>query len=224
MLASVFAKTTRDRWKGMAIAMFSLGLLLWMVMAVYQDIDISAYSELPEVFLSIMGIPEGADVASLAVGVMYGFYGALTLAGLAVSMGSASVAGEERDGTIGLLLGNPKSRTNVLVSKAASMLLLVGLGALALWGAAPLVAGFLDVRMGGMQVGPTPFTCSSMPFSTASWPWPSAPGRESAGWRREYRPGSWPSASWRSASSPSSRGGRTLPKCSPGTTSTTGNR
>ncbi len=97
MLASVFAKTTRDRWKGMAIAMFSLGLLLWMVMAVYQDIDISAYSELPEVFLSIMGIPEGADVASLAVGVMYGFYGALTLAGLAVSMGSASVAGEERD-------------------------------------------------------------------------------------------------------------------------------
>ena len=154
MLASVFAKTTRDRWKGMAIAMFSLGLLLWMVMAVYQDIDISVYTELPEVFLSIMGIPEGADVASLAVGVMYGFYGALTLAGLAVSMGSASVAGEERDGTIGLLLGNPKSRTNVLVSKAASMLLLVGLGALALWGAAPLIAGILDVRMGGMQVGP----------------------------------------------------------------------
>ena len=154
MLASVFAKTTRDRWKGMAIAMFSLGLLLWMVMAVYQDIDISVYSDLPEVFLSIMGIPEGADVASLAVGVLYGFYGALTLAGLAVSMGSSSVAGEERDGTIGLLLGNPKSRTNVLVSKAASMLLLVGLGALALWGAAPLIAGILDVRMGGMQVGP----------------------------------------------------------------------
>jgi ABC-2 type transport system permease protein len=153
MLASVFAKTTRDRWKSMAIAMFSLGLLVWMVMAVYQDIDISVYSDLPEVFLSIMGIPDGADVASLAVGVMYGFYGALTLAGLAVSMGSASVAGEERDGTIGLLLGNPKSRTNVLFSKAASMVLLVGLGSLALWGAAPLVAGILDVRMGGMQIG-----------------------------------------------------------------------
>jgi ABC-2 type transport system permease protein len=153
MLASVFAKTTRDRWKAMAIAMFSLGLLLWMVMAVYQDIDISVYTELPEVFLSIMGIPEGADVASLAVGVMYSFYGALTLAGMAVSMGSASVAGEERDGTIGLLLGNPKSRTNVLVSKAASMVLLVGLGSLALWGAAPLLAGILDVRMGGMQIG-----------------------------------------------------------------------
>lgn len=154
MLASVFAKTTRDRWKGMAIAVFSLGLLLWMVMVVYQDIDISAYTELPEVFLALMGIPEGADVASLGVGVMYSFYGAMTLAGLAVSMGSASVAGEERDGTIGLLLGNPKSRTNVLISKAASMVLLVGLGSLGLWGAAPLLAGILDVNMGAMQIGP----------------------------------------------------------------------
>ena len=154
MLASVFAKTTRDRWKGMAIAVFSLGLLLWMVMVVYQDIDISAYTELPEVFLALMGIPEGADVASLGVGVMYSFYGAMTLAGLAVSMGSASVAGEERDGTIGLLLGNPKSRTNVLISKTASMVLLVGLGSLGLWGAAPLLAGLLDVNMGAMQIGP----------------------------------------------------------------------
>ena len=154
MLASVFAKTTRDRWKGMAIAVFSLGLLLWMVMVVYQDIDISAYTELPEVFLALMGIPEGADVASLGVGVMYSFYGAMTLAGLAVSMGSASVAGEERDGTIGLLLGNPRSRTNVLISKAASMVLLVGLGSLGLWGAAPLLAGILDVNMGAMQIGP----------------------------------------------------------------------
>ena len=154
MLASVFAKTTRDRWKGMAIAVFSLGLLLWMVMVVYQDIDISAYTELPEVFLALMGIPEGADVASLGVGVMYSFYGAMTLAGLAVSMGSASVAGEERDGTIGLLLGNPKSRTNVLISKTASMVLLVGLGSLGLWGAAPLLAGILDVNMGAMQIGP----------------------------------------------------------------------
>lgn len=153
MLASVFLKTTRDRWKAMAIGMASLVLLLWMAMAVYRDIDLSIYTELPEVFLSIMGIPSGADVASLAIGVMYSFYGALTLAGLAVSMGSASVAGEERDGTIGLLLGNPKSRTTVLVSKAASMTLLVGLGSLALWGAAPLIAGILDVRMGGMQIG-----------------------------------------------------------------------
>jgi ABC-2 type transport system permease protein len=153
MLASVFLKTTRDRWKAMAIAMVSLGLLLLMAMAVYRDIDLSIYTELPEVFLSIMGIPDGADVASLAVGVMYGFYGALTLAALAVSMGSASVAGEERDGTIGLLLGNPKSRTHVLVSKAASMVLLVGLGSLFLWGSAPLIAGILDVRMGGMQIG-----------------------------------------------------------------------
>ncbi len=153
MLVSVFAKTTRDRWKGMVIAIFTLALLLLMAMAVYRDIDLTVYMDLPEVFLSMMGIPDGADTAALAVGVLYGFYGALTLAAMAVSMGSASVAGEERDGTIGLLLGNPKSRTHVLVAKAGSMLLLVGLGALALWGIAPLIGGMLDVSLTGMEVG-----------------------------------------------------------------------
>ncbi len=41
------------------------------------------------------------------------------LAGLAIAMGSASIAGEESAGTMGLLLGNPKSRTYVLASKGA---------------------------------------------------------------------------------------------------------
>ncbi|MGZ5384853.1 MAG: hypothetical protein ACXWH0_12810, partial [Acidimicrobiia bacterium] len=67
MLATVFTKTTRDRWKGVTIAIISLVLLLLMAMAVYRDIDMSIYTDLPEVFLSLMGIPDGADVASLAV-------------------------------------------------------------------------------------------------------------------------------------------------------------
>jgi ABC-2 type transport system permease protein len=68
-------------------------------------------------------------------------------------MGSASIAGEERDGTIGLLLGNPKSRTHVLASKAASMVLLVALAVVALWGSAYVAAAILDVEISGMHVG-----------------------------------------------------------------------
>jgi ABC-2 type transport system permease protein len=153
MLVSVFTKTTRDRWKGMIIASVSLALVLLMAMAVYRDFDLDIYAGLPDAFRSIMGIPDGADAAGLAIGVMYGFYGAMTLAALALSMGAASVAGEERNGTIGLLLGNPKSRSHVLVSKAVSMVLLTGLGAFVLWGAAHGVAAILDVSIAGMQVG-----------------------------------------------------------------------
>ena len=152
MFANVFTKSTRDRWKGMAIAVVSLAALLFMAMGVYKEIDITAYASLPEALRSIMNIPDGADAAGLGIEVLYGFYGALTLAALALSMGSASLAGEERNGTIGLLLGNPKSRTSVLLSKMASMVLLTALGALFLWGAARIVAILLNVRLTGMKV------------------------------------------------------------------------
>ncbi len=152
MLATVVTKTVRDRWKGMAIAAGSLALMLFFGMAVYRDIDLSVYTDLPEVFRTLVNIPKDADVGSLAYGAIYSTYGALTLAGLAISMGSASIAGEERNGTMGLLLGNPKSRTYVLVSKAGAMIVLTAVGALVLWGAALVVPAFLDVEITGMHI------------------------------------------------------------------------
>ena len=153
MLANVFTKTTRDRWRGTAIAAASLAAMLMFAMAVYRDIDLAVYTELPEVFRSLMNIPEGADVASLAVGVAYGLYGALTFAALALVTGAGSIAGEERAGTIGLLLGNPRSRTQVMVSKAGAMVVLTALGAAALWLAALIVPQLLNVELGQMAVG-----------------------------------------------------------------------
>ncbi len=153
MLATVLTKTFRDRWKGEAIAAVSLALMFLLGMSVYRDIDLSVYTDLPEVFRSLMNIPADADVGALAYGAIYTSYGALTLSALALSMGSASIAGEERNGTIGLLLGNPKSRTHVLVSKAANIILLTGLGSLLLWGSGLLVPAILDVDITGIHVG-----------------------------------------------------------------------
>lgn len=153
MLASVFTKTFRDRWKGWLIAVSSLSLLLVLAMSVYQDIDLGVYTTLPEVYRSLIGISEEADVGSLAIKALIGSYGAMTMAAMALAMGAVSIAGEERNGTLGLLLGNPKSRTHVLVSKAASMVLLTALGILVLWAATHLTAGALDVSIEGMDVG-----------------------------------------------------------------------
>ncbi len=152
-LANVFTKTTRDRWKGMAIGVATLSLLLLFGMTMYRDIDLSVYTNLPEAMRTLMNIPKDADVASLAYGAIYGSYGALTLAALSLSMGSASIAGEERNGTFGLLLGNPKSRTSVLVSKAGSMFVLTGAGALFLWGTGMITPVLLDVSITGIHVG-----------------------------------------------------------------------
>ncbi len=153
MLATVFTKGIRDRWVGTTVAAGALVTWLLVAMAAYRDIDIGFYTDMPEIFRSLMNIPDDADIGALAYGMMFGFAGAVTLAGLAVSMGAASIAGEERDGTLGLLLGNPKSRAHVLVSKAAAMMMLIALATLVLWGAAEAIPRLLDVSIGGMAIG-----------------------------------------------------------------------
>jgi hypothetical protein len=150
MLTNVFTKTTRDRWIGAAVAGGAISLWLLLGASVYRDIDLSIYTDMPEFMRNLMGIPEGADVGSLAYSVVLGFAGAVTLASLALSMGSASIAGEEKNGTFGLLLGNPKTRTSLLVSKAGSMVLLTGAAALILWGGGIVVPKMLDFETGGM--------------------------------------------------------------------------
>lgn len=153
MLTGLFTKAIRDRWLGMSIATFTLAVWLIMAMGVYREVDTTIYTSMPDVFRELIGIPEDADVAVLSYAVLLSFAGALTLAGMAVSMGAASIAGEERMGTIGLLLGNPRSRLQVLAAKAGAMVLLVGLGTLAVWGAAHLAPVLLGVEIGETRIG-----------------------------------------------------------------------
>jgi ABC-2 type transport system permease protein len=153
MLATVFTKAVLDRWRGMAIGVASLAVILLFAMDVYRQIDLSIYTDLPEAFLSLVGVPEDADVASLAYNAIYSSYGSLAMGGLAIAMGAAAIAGEERKGTMAILLGNPVSRTRVLVSKAAAMLLLVALGGLVLWAAGVAAPGLLEVSVTGMHIG-----------------------------------------------------------------------
>jgi ABC-2 type transport system permease protein len=153
MLATVTAKTVRDRWKGAVIGSLTPGLLLIFGMSVYRDIDLSVYTDLPEAMRALMNIPADADVGSIAYGAIYASYGALTLAALAISSGSGSIAGEERKGTIGLLLGNPRSRSHIVGSKAASLVLLAAIGASIMWVAGVLAPVMLSVDITGIHVG-----------------------------------------------------------------------
>ena len=152
MLANVFTKAVRDRTLGMVIGAMSLGVMLLFGMAVYRDVDIVFYQQLPPAVLELMGVPAEGDVGGLAFGAMYEFMGAFVLAGLAIGMGAAAIAGEEQDGTIGLLLGNPVSRREIVVSKTLSMVVLTGLGALILWGWGVLSPLWLDIDITGLHL------------------------------------------------------------------------
>ena len=152
MLANVYTKSIRDRWLGVTIGVGAIGLWLLMGVSIYRDIDLDVYRNLPEYIRALMGIPEGADVAALAVGVIFGFAGAMILASLALTMGSASIAGEERDGTMGLLFGNPKTCRHVLLSKLAGMVPLIVTGALVLYLAVLTIPPMLGVEVGDLHV------------------------------------------------------------------------
>lgn len=148
MSMTVLARSLRDRWLSTTVTTAVLALWLLLAMAVYADIDLSIYTDLPEAMRAVMGIPGEADAATLAHTVVFGTIGGLTLGGLALSMGASAVAGEERDGTLGLLLANPVSRTQVLVARATSLTLLVAAGATGLWAVGHLVPALLGVEIG----------------------------------------------------------------------------
>ncbi len=152
MLANIVLKTTRDQMTSMVIGTLAVAVMFAFSMAVYRSIDVSFYYQLPEAYIDLMGLPEGGDIGGIAFGAIFNTIGALTLAGLAISMGTVSIAGEEAGGTMDILLGNPKSRTHVLFSKAGSILLL-STGAMAvLWSTSYLVPSLLDVSTVGIEI------------------------------------------------------------------------
>jgi len=153
MLGSIFTKSIRDRWVSAVVAGIGMGLLFALSMLIYRDIDLSIYDDLPAFFRAMVNIPEDNNSGVLAYSAVYGTVGALALAGLAIAMGSASVAGEERNGTLGLLLANPKSRTHVLLSKLAALALLAGVTALLLWLAGRITPALIGVDTSSVEDG-----------------------------------------------------------------------
>jgi len=152
MFANVFAKTLRDRWLSWTIAAGVLGSFILLGMVAYEGLDISFLEAFPEAYKSLLGLGEGIDAGALAISAIYGSYGAMTVAAMALAMGAASIAGEERKGTIGLLLVNPKSRTHVLISKIAALVLLCIFATIALGGFSIGIAAALDIQLGDLDV------------------------------------------------------------------------
>lgn len=153
MLSSIFTKSLRDRWVGEVVAAVTMGLLLVFTMAIYADVDVSFYYDLPVAAQQMTGIdPAVGGLAGVAYGSIYNLMGALTLAGIAISIGASSIAGEERDGTMGLLLGNPRSRTDVLASKVGAMVVLTTLGGALMWLAAVVSPGLVDMDVSGVRL------------------------------------------------------------------------
>lgn len=223
MLTSVFTKAIRDHWIAMTVATGLVGIWLLIAMGIYRDIDLSLYTDLPEGIRELMRIPEGADAATLAYNVMLDFAAALTLAGITISIGAAAIAGEEHDGTIDLLLGNPKSRGQVLASKLAALLTLIVAATLALWGATEAAPRIPTSTSATRTLGRWRCTSAPTASSTARSRSRSVPGPATARSPRRFPLGLWSSPTLPPGCFPSSTQPPGWPRPRPGTTSRAAN-
>lgn len=156
MLANPLTKGLRDRWMGMLVAALSIGAMTWLAGLIYRDLDdeITAYvDQMPDVVSSMLGLVGDAGAYALVLSEMVGFIAPLTLAGLAISIGSGTIAGEEKRGTFELLLSHPSSRTKVLLQKLAAALLLTVFGGVAIHLSLAGVGAVLGVDAPGLDVG-----------------------------------------------------------------------
>jgi ABC-2 type transport system permease protein len=156
MLANVFTKTLRDRQLGILIGSVLTVLVAVFGLAVYSDLDevLADYvSAMPEAWLSVMGLTRAADAGSLIIGQTFNLIAPMVFAGLAISMGSSAIAGEERRGTMGILLGNPLSRQGVVISNAGALTLLVLVGSALVWAGTYLTALLFDTDLSNINLG-----------------------------------------------------------------------
>jgi ABC-2 type transport system permease protein len=118
-----------------------------------------------------LSIPKG--VAQLLGGADYGtitgwyrsemgsIYGPLLIAAVAIIGASASTAGEEEDRILGLVLAHPVERSRLIVAKAAAIVAIVVMVALACW--VGLIAG-VALAGGGISVGHLAAYCLQLAF------------------------------------------------------------
>jgi ABC-2 type transport system permease protein len=127
MLRTVYLKSVRDRLVGVSVGVLSLFLTAWMGLWAYAGVpDADSFvSSMPQAYADLLGISKDSGTAGLMMSMMFGFMGAFVISGLTVSIAGASIAGEERDGTMDVLVAIPRSRGRLYRSKALAFLTLV---------------------------------------------------------------------------------------------------
>ena len=169
MLNSVFSKRIWERRRGYVWWVIGLGTLTIITAAFWPSLETSLddfrtmLDSLPEGILSLFG---SSDATALLTPTgflnsrLYASIGAIVICLFAGSMSTAAIAGEEKDGTLDLLLAQPVSRTRVVMESFAAVAVLtfglaVALGAILLI-LNPLVdTGLAFSKVAGATIGVT---------------------------------------------------------------------
>ncbi len=141
MLRSVFLKTLRDHRQSLMWWSVGTGLLVAFLVAFYPSIKgIEGLEELveqyPEDLMALLGATDLASFATPAGYLnaeLFGFMLPILFVVFAIAQGSSAIAGEERAGTMEMLLSLPITRGRLVLEKLGSMVASVVSLALIVW-------------------------------------------------------------------------------------------
>jgi len=137
--------------------MFLMSLMIGPMYTLMDDTLKSLGEQFPETLLALfgggdMGTPEGFYQVE-----MFGMMIPISLLVVTIVIGTAALAGEEKDNTMGLLLSNPVRRSTVVLQKTWTMILYAVIVALASF--LGVVAGSLLGNL-GMDIGNIAAACA----------------------------------------------------------------
>lgn len=161
MLRSLYLRTIHERRRSLMWWLVGLAMTALWVVAFYPSIREGAdeytkiLEQMPEGLRNLFGgagidlaTPEGylsVEVFSFVVPVLFLIF--------AVGFGASTLAGEERRGTLDVLLAHPISRSRTVLQKTAGLLTgLLGLG-IALWAALAAGSALADMGVSPLRLG-----------------------------------------------------------------------
>ncbi|MGH2691289.1 MAG: ABC transporter permease [Actinomycetota bacterium] len=142
MIRNLFLKTLRDRRRG--VIGWSIGLVALTVfsLALYPSVrdsaeDLAELTEnLPEEILALVGGEiDFVSGAGFLHSRFFAFIGPLLLMVFTIGFGARTIAGEEQEGTLELVLATRLHRRRIVAEKLAALLTAVSILGLILWGA-----------------------------------------------------------------------------------------
>jgi ABC-2 type transport system permease protein len=152
MTTAVVTRNLRDRRRSVLAYGTGLALMVLWVMAVYPSVqtELTDYVDaMPDAMKSMFGIDDISDLPGFVYAEVFSFMGPLVFLALAISVGAATIAGEERERTLPVVLATGVGRGHVVRSKLLALTIeMAALGVITL---ASLLAGSV-IAGGGLAV------------------------------------------------------------------------
>lgn len=152
---AVVGRTVSDRRRSVLWYGAGLALMVIWVMAIYPSMaaELEDYLDaMPDAMKSLFGGQEIASLAGFVYAEIFSLMGPIVFLAFAITAGAGSIAGEERDRVLPVVLATGVGRGTLVLSKLVAVL--ASLAVLAAFTLGSLLAG-LAIVGGGMGIGAT---------------------------------------------------------------------